>query len=121
MGFLLSVHVDLPEDEWRDILRIARRRGVSRLEALPMRRRGLGDLQRRETRVLKPQEARELASALQADLDDPTAGRTNVPPVPRETVESVVRILGAGEPVRLEHTPPWKSGDEPPNIRGERS
>jgi hypothetical protein len=106
MGFLLSVRVDVPEDEWRDILRIARRRGVSRLEALPMRRRGLGDLQRRETRVLKPQEARELASALQADLDDPTAGRTNVPPVPRETVESVVRILGAGEPVRLEHTPP---------------
>ena len=39
MGFLLSVRVDLPEDEWRDILRIARRRGVSRLE-------GLGDLQR---------------------------------------------------------------------------
>jgi hypothetical protein len=115
MGFLLSVHVDLPEDEWRDILRIARRRGVSRLE-------GLGDLQRRETRVLKPQEARELASALQADLDDPTAGRTNVRPVPREeTVESVVRILGAGEPVRLEHTPPWKSGDEPPDIRRERS
>ena len=92
MGFLLSVHVELPEDEWRDILRIARRRGVSRLE-------GLGDLQR----VLEPQEARELASALQADLDDPTAGRTNVPPVPRETVESVVRILGAGEPVHLEH------------------
>jgi hypothetical protein len=30
MGFLLSVRVDLPEDEWRDILRIARRRGVSR-------------------------------------------------------------------------------------------
>jgi hypothetical protein len=51
MGFLLSVRVDLPEDEWRDILRIARRRGVSRLEAL-------GDLQR----VLEPQEARELAS-----------------------------------------------------------
>jgi hypothetical protein len=111
MGFLLSVHVDLPEDEWRDILRIARRRGVSRLE-------GLGDLQRRETRVLKPQEARDLASALQADLDDPTA---NVRPFPREPVESVVRILGAGEPVRLEHTPPWKSGDEPPDIRGERS
>ena len=107
MGFLLSVHVDLPEDEWRDILRIARRRGVSRLE-------GLGDLQR----VLGPQEAREVASALQADLDDPAA---NVRPVPRETVESVVRILGAGEPVRLEHTPPWKSGDEPPDIRGERS
>jgi hypothetical protein len=90
MGFLLSVRVDLPEDEWRDILRIARRRGVSRLE-------GLGDLQR----VLEPQEARELASALQADLDDPAA---NVRPVPRETVESVVRILGAGEPVDLEHT-----------------
>src|SRR5215211_1390128 len=64
MGFLLSVRVDLPEDEWRDILRIARRRGVSRLE-------GLGDLQR----VLEPQEARELASALQADLDDPAARR----------------------------------------------
>ena len=92
MGFLVSVHVDLPEDEWRDILRIACRRGVSRLE-------GLGDLQRRETRVLKPQEARELASALQADLDDPASVR----PVPRETVESVVRILGAGEPVHLEH------------------
>ena len=107
MGFLLSVHVELPEDEWRDILRIARRRGVSRLE-------GLGDLER----VLEPQEARELASALQADLDDPAA---SVRPVPRETVESVVRILGAGEPVRLEHTPPWKSGDEPPDIRGERS
>jgi hypothetical protein len=90
MGFLLSVRVDLPEDEWRDILRIARRRGVSRLE-------GLGDLQR----VLEPQEARELASALQADLDDPAA---SVRPVPRETVESVVRILGAGEPVDLEHT-----------------
>jgi hypothetical protein len=90
MGFLLSVRVDLPEDEWRDILRIARRRGVSRLE-------GLGDLQR----VLEPQEARELASALRADLDDPAA---NVRPVPRETVESVVRILGAGEPVDLEHT-----------------
>jgi hypothetical protein len=26
MGFSLSVRVDLPEDEWRDILRIARRR-----------------------------------------------------------------------------------------------
>jgi hypothetical protein len=91
MGFLLSVRVDLPEDEWRDILRIARRRGVSRLE-------GLGDLQR----VLEPQEARELASALQADLDDPAA---NVRPVPRETVESVVRILGAGEAVHLEHIP----------------
>ena len=88
MGFLLSVHVDLPEDEWRDILRIARRRGVSRLE-------GLGDLER----VLEPQEARELASALQADLDDPASVR----PVPRETVESVVRILGAGEPVHIEH------------------
>ena len=107
MGFSLSVRVDVPEDEWRDILRIARRRGVSRLE-------GLGDLQR----VLEPQEARDLASALQADLDDPAA---SVRPVPRETVESVVRILGAGEPVRLEHTPPWKSGDEPPDIRGERS
>jgi hypothetical protein len=108
MGFSLSVRVDLPEDEWRDILRIARRRGVSRLE-------GLGDLQR----VLEPQEARELASALQADLDDPAA---SVRPVPRETVESVVRILGAGEPVHLAHTPPaWKSGDEPPDIRGERS
>jgi hypothetical protein len=90
MGFLLSVRVDLPEDEWRDILRIARRRGVSRLE-------GLGDLER----VLEPQEAGELASALQADLDDPAA---SVRPVPRETVESVVRILGAGEPVQLEHT-----------------
>jgi hypothetical protein len=89
MGFLLSVQVELPEDEWRDILRIARRRGVSRLE-------GLGDLER----VLEPQEARELASALQADLDDPAA---SVRPVPRETVESVVRILGAGEPVHLEH------------------
>jgi hypothetical protein len=107
MGFLLSVHVDLPEDEWRDILRIARRRGVSRLE-------GLGDLER----VLEPQEAREVASALQADLDDPAA---SVRPVPRETVESVVHILGAGEPVHLHHTPPWKSGDEPPDIRGERS
>src|SRR5215207_2005767 len=106
MGFLLSVRVDLPEDEWRDMLRIARRRGVSRLE-------GLGDLQRRETRVLKPQEAGELASALQADLDDPT--------VPRETVESVVHILGAGEPVHLHHTPPWKSGDEAPDIKGERA
>jgi hypothetical protein len=91
MGFSLSVRVGVPEDEWRDILRIARRRGVSRLE-------GLGDLQR----VLEPQEARELASALQADLDDPAA---SVRPVPRETVESVVRILGAGEPVRLEHSP----------------
>ena len=90
MGFLLSVSVDVPEDEWRDILRIARRRGVSRLE-------GLGDLER----VLEPQEARELASALQSDLDDRTA---SVRPVPRETVESVVRILGAGEPVHLEHT-----------------
>jgi len=107
MGFLLSVRVDVPEDEWLDILRIARRRGVSRLE-------GLGDLQR----VLEPQEARELASALQADLDDPAA---SVRPVPRETVESVMRILGAGEPVHLEHTPAWKSGDEPPDIRGERS
>jgi hypothetical protein len=106
MGFLLSVRVDLPEDEWRDILRIARRRGVSRLE-------GLGDLQR----VLEPQEARELASALQADLDDPAA---SVRPVPRETVESVVRILGAGELVHLEHTTAWKSGDEPPDMRGER-
>jgi hypothetical protein len=67
--------------------------------------------------VLKPQGARELVSALQADLNDPTA---NVRRVPRETVESVVRILGAGEPVRLEHTPPWKSGDERPDIRGER-
>jgi hypothetical protein len=91
MGFSLSVRVDVPEDEWRDILRIAHRRGASRLE-------GLGDLQR----VLEPQEARELASALQADLDDPAA---SVRPVPRETVESVVRILGAGEPVDLEHTP----------------
>jgi hypothetical protein len=91
MGFLLSVRVDLPEDEWRDILRIARRRGVSRLE-------GLGDLER----VLEPQEARELASALQADLDDPAA---SVRPVPRQTVESVVRILGAGEPVHLERPP----------------
>ena len=90
MGFLLSVRVDLPEDEWRDILRIARRRGVSRLE-------GLGDLER----VLEPQEARELASALQADLADPAA---SVRPVPRETVESVVHILDAGEPVHLEHT-----------------
>jgi len=90
MGFSLSVRVDLPEDEWRYILRIVRRRGVSRLE-------GLGDLER----VLEPQEARELASALQADLDDPAA---SVRPVPRETVESVVRILGAGEPVHLEHT-----------------
>jgi hypothetical protein len=33
-------------------------------------------------------------------LDDPAA---SVRPVPRETVESVVRILGAGEPVHLEH------------------
>lgn len=90
MGFSLSVRVDLPEDEWRYILRIVRRRGVSRLE-------GLGDLER----VLEPQEARELASAIQADLDDPAA---SVRPVPRETVESVVRILGAGEPVHLEHT-----------------
>jgi hypothetical protein len=90
MGFSLSVRVDLPEDEWRYILRIARRRGVSRLE-------GLGDLER----LLEPQEARELASAIQTDLDDPAAG---VRPVPRETVESVVRILGAGEPVHLEHT-----------------
>jgi hypothetical protein len=107
MGFLLSVHVDLPEDEWRYILRIARRRGVSRVE-------GLGDLER----VLGAQEARELASALQADLDDPAA---SVRPIPRETVESVVHILGAGEPVRLQRTPVWKSGDEPPDIRGERS
>ena len=91
MGFSLSVRVDLPEDEWRYILRIVSRRGVSRLE-------GLGDLER----VLEPQEARELASALQADLDDPAA---SVRPAPRETVESVVRILGAGEPVHLEHTP----------------
>jgi len=90
MGFSLSVRVDLPEDEWRYILRIVRGRGVSRLE-------GLGDLER----MLEPQEARELASALQADLDDPAA---SVRPVPRETVESVVRILGAGEPVHLEHT-----------------
>jgi hypothetical protein len=90
MGFSLSVRVDLPEDEWRYILRIVRRRGVSRLE-------GLGDLER----LLEPQEARELASAIQADLDDPAA---SVRPVPRETVESVVRILGAGEPVHLEHT-----------------
>ena len=89
MGFLLSVHVDLPEDEWRDILRIARRRGFSRLE-------GLGDL----GRVLEPQEALALASALQADLRDPAA---SVRPVPHETVESVVRILGTGEPVHLEH------------------
>jgi hypothetical protein len=28
MGFSLSVRVDLPEDEWRYILRIVRRRGV---------------------------------------------------------------------------------------------
>jgi hypothetical protein len=90
MGFSLSVRVDLPEDEWRDILRIGRRWGVSRLE-------GVGDLER----VLEPQEASELASALQADLDDPTA---SVRPVPRETVESVVHILDAGEPVHLEHT-----------------
>ena len=90
MGFSLSVRVDLPEDEWRYILRIVSRRGVSRLE-------GLGDLER----VLEPQEARELASALQSDLDDRAA---SVRPVPRETVESVVRILGAGEPVHLEHT-----------------
>ena len=90
MSFSLSVRVDLPEDEWRYILRIVRRRGVSRLE-------GLGDLER----VLAPQEARELASALQADLADPAA---SVRPVPRETVESVVHILGAGEPVHLEHT-----------------
>ena len=83
--------MDLPEDEWRYILRIVSRRGVSRLE-------GLGDLER----VLELQEARELASALQADLDDPAA---SVRPVPRETVESVVRILGAGEAVHLEHTP----------------
>ena len=48
MGFSLSVSVDLPEDEWRYILRIVSRRGVSRLE-------GLGDLER----VLEPQEARE--------------------------------------------------------------
>jgi hypothetical protein len=97
MGFSLSVHVDLAEGEWRDILRIVRRRGVSRLE-------GLGVLER----VLEPQEARELASALQADLDDPAA---SVRPVPRETVESVVHILGAGEPVHLEHTRACKSGD----------
>jgi hypothetical protein len=104
MGFLLSVRVDLPDDEWRDILRIARRRGVSRLE-------GLADLER----WLEPYEARALASALQADLDDPAAG---VRPVPRERVEAVVHILGAGEPVHLERTPVWKSGDEPPDIRG---
>jgi hypothetical protein len=88
MGFSLSIRVDLPEDEWRDILRIARGRGFSRLE-------GLGDLER----VLEPQEALALASALQADLRDPAAS-----PVPHETVESVVRILGTGEPVHLEHT-----------------
>jgi hypothetical protein len=91
MGFSLSVRVDLPEEEWRDILRIGRRRGVSRLE-------GLGDLER----VLEPEEARELASALQSDLDDRAA---SVRPVPRETMESVVHILGAGEPVHLQHTP----------------
>jgi hypothetical protein len=91
MGFLLSVLVNVPEDEWRDILRIARRRGVSRLE-------GLGDL----GGDLEPEEARELASALQAYLEDPAA---SVRPVPREKVESVVRILGAGEPVHVGHTP----------------
>ncbi len=100
MGFILSVRVDVSEDEWRDILRIARGRGVSRLE-------GLGDLER----WLEPYEARELASALQADLDDPVA---SVRPVPRERVEAVVHILGAGEPVHLERTPEWKSGEEPP-------
>ena len=91
MGFILSVRVDVPGDEWRDILGMAHRRGFSRLE-------GLGDLER----VLDPQEARELANALQADLADPAA---DVRPVPRETVLSVVRILGTGEPVDLEHTP----------------
>jgi hypothetical protein len=99
MGFLLSVRVDLPEDEWRDILTIARRRGVSRLE-------GLGDLER----WLEPYEARALASALQADLEDPAASER---PVPRERVEAVVHILGSGEPVHLERTPEWKSGRTP--------
>jgi hypothetical protein len=51
-------------------------------------------------------------------LDDPTA---DVRPVPRERVEAVAHILGSGEPVHLERTPEWRSGDEPPDIGGEQS
>jgi|SRR5215216_1444842 len=112
MGYLLTVGVALADDEWRDILTIATARGVS-WSALPHR----ATPPRGHRVVLKGDEARELADALEADLNDDKAPLRHVT---KDRVEAVVHILRAGEQVHLEETPPWKSGDEPPDIRGER-
>jgi hypothetical protein len=112
MGYLLTVGVNLPDDEWREIVRIARARGVLRTDLIAPPGTG-----RYYTVVLGASEARSLAQALEADLDDDGAP---VRHVPKDRVESVARILRAGERVHLGQTPRWKSGDEAPDVGGER-
>jgi hypothetical protein len=98
MGYLLTAAVHLAEDEWADLVRMAEDQGAP--EPAPPARDG--------GTVLAEKETEELAHALRADLDDPLA---RPPSVERETVERIITLLRAGDRVRLEHTPPWKSGD----------
>jgi hypothetical protein len=127
VGYLITaghppVHGEsITDGQWLDILKHARDAGFSR-PPLTLARGEAKDIPEDEARGLYD----HLWVALGTSLKDSPVTEVegaNLDVLDRETVQHVchvLRYLGYRE-VRLVRTPPWKSGDEPPDISGERS
>ena len=127
MGYLITaghppVHGEsITDGQWLDILKHARDAGFSRSH-LTLARGKAKDIPEDEARGLYD----HLSVALGTSLKDSPVTEVegaNLDVLDRETVQhvsDVLRYRGYRE-VRLVRTPPWKSGDEPLDIRGERS